>query len=534
MNQAIKPLLLVGVLAVIIFFATRSQQEPETSQENALFSTSTAGLPEGKLSDVIDLKNGDTYGLTAEIVKKNINGQQVKMLAYNGSIPGPLIKIPKNAEVTINFTNNTDVESTVHSHGVRVDNAFDGVPDVTQKVVPVGGTFAYKLKFPDEGIYWYHPHFREDYAQELGLYGNYLVVSDDPNYWAPANRELPLVLDDILLRSDGSVAPFSTTTADHALMGRFGNTMLVNGETSYQLNAQQGEVIRFYLTNTANVRPFNVMIPGAKIKLVGGDSGKYEREAFVDSVLLGPSERAVVDVLFDKPGAMLLQHVTPAKTYALGSIQVSAAAVTQSFAQQFSALRINQDVIASINPLRTLLAKPADKNLALTIDMMGMAMGNTQGGHGMHMMPDGSMMSNQMMGSGDPIEWEDDMAMMNQLSTSNTLQWKIADQDTGEENMDINWKFSVGDIVKVKIFNDPNSMHPMQHPIHFHGQRFLVASRDGIQNDNLVWKDTVLVGSGEVVELLVDMSNPGEWMAHCHISEHLEDGMMFGFTVDES
>jgi FtsP/CotA-like multicopper oxidase with cupredoxin domain len=87
--------------------------------------------------------------------------------------------------------------------------------------------------------------------------------------------------------------------------------------------------------------------------------------------------------------------------------------------------------------------------------------------------------------------------------------------------------------VKISIKNDEKGMHPMQHPIHFHGQRFVVLSRDGVVNDNLQWKDTVLIPSGQTFDILVEMSNPGEWMAHCHIAEHLESGMMFDFTVTE-
>ena len=121
---------------------------------------------------------------------------------------------------------------------------------------------------------------------------------------------------------------------------------------------------------------------------------------------------------------------------------------------------------------------------------------------------------------------------MNEMSNKDSIKWKIVDQDTGRENMDIDWSFKNGQPVKIRIFNDSNSMHPMQHPIHFHGQRFLVVSRDGVKQSNLVWKDTVLVKSGETVDIVLDPSNPGAWMAHCHISEHLEAGMMFEFKVE--
>ena len=484
------------------------------------------------------------YDLEATIVQKSINSLPVKMLAYNGSVPGPLIKVKQGSEVTINFTNNTDVETTIHSHGIRLQNEFDGTPDLTQEPIPVGGTFTYKIKFPDAGMFWYHPHVREDYAQELGLYGNYLVVADDPNYWQPVNQEVPLMIDDILLEN-GQIASFDRSVADHTLMGRFGNTMLVNGETNYQLQAKQGEVIRFYLTSTASTRTFNVTIPNAKMKLVGADGGKHERETFVDSVIISPSERAIIEVLFDKVGTYTLHHKTPEKTYTLGTINVSSDKAVLSYLGQFNILRTNQDIIASIDSLRSVFDKAPDKKLALTIDMMGMGNmgGNMMSGSGGHMMGNDQMMSGMMTplrqgsagqvgGAGDPIEWEDANPIMNQMSTTQMLQWKITDQATNKSNMDIDWKFKVGDKVKVSIFNDPKSAHPMQHPIHFHGQRFLVLSTNGIKNDNLVWKDTTLIKNGDTVELLVEMSNPGTWMAHCHIAEHLEDGMMFSFKVN--
>ena len=148
---------------------------------------------------------------------------------------------------------------------------------------------------------------------------------------------------------------------------------------------------------------------------------------------------------------------------------------------------------------------------------------------------DQDMQMGMMMGDHgddeDGIEWEDDMAMMNRMSTDENITWRLIDEETGKENMDINWNFKQGDLVKVSIYNDPDTMHPMQHPIHFHGQRFVILSEDGVANDNLQWKDTVLVPKGKTKEVLVEMSNPGEWMAHCHIAEHLHAGMMMSFEV---
>ena len=165
----------------------------------------------------------------------------------------------------------------------------------------VGERFSARVAFPDPGLYWYHPHIREDYGQEMGLYGNVLVEPADPDYWPPAHRELVLTLDDILLE-DGKVAPFSRSETTYAAMGRFGDMLLISGEPDLTLTAQLGEVVRLYLTNTANTRVFKVKLPGARMKLVGGDSGHYEHEQFVDDVILAPSERVIVDVLFDHSG----------------------------------------------------------------------------------------------------------------------------------------------------------------------------------------------------------------------------------------
>ena len=483
-------------------------------------------LPTAQASELVELKDGDTYDLIASPVKKEIGGKTYTMLAYNGSIPGPLLKIPQGAEVTINFTNDTGMKTLLHSHGVRMDNAFDG-SQTTQEEMKPGETFSYKFKFPDAGVYWYHPHVREDLQQELGLYGNYFVVPSTENYWSPVNREVTLFLDDILIEN-GQIN-LGTKGADRTLMGRFGNVMLVNGEDDYKLNVKKGETIRLYVTNAANTRPFNFAIEGAKMKLVGADGGAYEKESWADSVVLGPSERTIVEVLFNTSGTYAIENQTPEKTYKLGEVVVSGESPTQSYVAGFGTLRLHQETIASIDPLRSVFNRTPDKRLSLTVDMMGMS------GMGGHMMPDGTMMGGMGMMGGVPeggIEWEDaDMTMMNEVPNTDMVKWNIVDQDTGKKNMDIDWAFKRGEPVKIRIFNDPKSTHPMQHPIHFHGQRFLVVARDSVLQTNLVWKDTVLVKAGETVDIVLDTSNPGIWMAHCHIAEHLEAGMMMKFIV---
>jgi FtsP/CotA-like multicopper oxidase with cupredoxin domain len=132
----------------------------------------------------------------------------------------------------------------------------------------------------------------------------------------------------------------------------------------------------------------------------------------------------------------------------------------------------------------------------------------------------------------DGLEWEDLMPEINRASDPSNMRWMLIDRESRAENGAITWAFTVGDRVKIRLVNEMESDHPMHHPFHVHGAgRFLVLSRDGEPESNLVWKDTVLVPAGRTVDILLDVSNPGLWMAHCHIAEHAQSGMMFSFNV---
>ncbi|HEY5117200.1 MAG TPA: multicopper oxidase domain-containing protein, partial [Nakamurella sp.] len=213
------------------------------------FSTDTTGLPAGVATETIDLADGDVFDLRVAPVTKQIGEDTVRMLAYNGSVPGPTLLVQQGTEVVVNAVNDGDLETTVHWHGLRLDNRFDGTHH-TQDPIEPGGAFGYRIAFPDPGVYWYHPHIRQDYGQEMGLYGTIVVQPTDPDYWPLVNREITLTLDDILL-TDGTVAPFSRTQTTHTAMGRFGDVLLVNGDPNLTLTAGAGEVVRFYLVNTA-------------------------------------------------------------------------------------------------------------------------------------------------------------------------------------------------------------------------------------------------------------------------------------------
>jgi FtsP/CotA-like multicopper oxidase with cupredoxin domain len=377
--------------------------------------------------------------------------------------------------------------------------------------------------------------------------------------------------------------------------------------------------VRFYFTDTANTRVFNVTLPGAQMKLVGADAGHYEREELVEEVLLAPSERAVVDVLFPESGELELQHRTPDRTYRLASINVIDKAAEPSYADDFAQLRTNPDTVELRRLTEPFLERAPDKTLSFVAEMdMGVPEGvevvyvcpmhpevasaepgscpkcgmkllaqaaedityvcpmhpevtsdkpdkcpkcgmkllpesvvaagaghghehhhghhghDKHEGHGHHEHHDhGEHEQDHAHDAARGIEWEDDMVEVNRMTTPANMRWKLVDRDTGAENAQIDWTFHVGDQVKLRLVNEMDSDHPMPHPFHVHGAgRFLILARDDAVETNLVWKDTVLVRTGETVDILLDVTNPGRWMAHCHIAEHHESGMMFTFNVE--
>jgi FtsP/CotA-like multicopper oxidase with cupredoxin domain len=622
---------------------------------NDVFTTETAGLPEASSPSVVRLRDGDHYDLRIHPVRKRIGDAEVRMLGYNGSIPGPTLHVDQGSEITVAATNDGDVEATVHWHGLRLQNRYDGVPEETQAPIASGETFTYRVQFPDPGLYWYHPHIREDFAQEMGLYAPIIVEPSDPSYWPPVERQLTITLDDVLIEN-GQMAPFSHSGPSFVAMGRFGNVMLINGETKFSGEAAVGEVVRLYLVNTANTRIFNFAVSGARMKLIGGDSGRYEQEMFVDEVLLAPSERMIVDVLFEAPGDVRLEHRTPDHTYDLGAFFVAGTAAdtaTGDAAESFGVLRSDPELAAERRSIGHDFEREPDKVLSFVASMpllygeevqpassyvcpmhaevtasepetcpkCGMRLVPVQAEApapssyvcpmhpeitaqeqgtcpkcgmkliavqaevlapssyacpmhpevtdsepttcpkcGMKLVPSDALPASASApheghahgehahgehdhdghdhgahDHGDGLEWEDLMPEINRASDTTNMFWKLIDGESGAENHAISWKFTVGDRVKIRLINEMDSDHPMHHPFHVHGAgRFLILSRDGQPESNLVWKDTVLLRAGESVDVLLYVTNPGLWMAHCHIAEHTESGMMFSFEVEEA
>jgi FtsP/CotA-like multicopper oxidase with cupredoxin domain len=402
-------------------------------------------LPLARPREVRTLKDGDTLQLEAGMVRRSLAGRSYTMFGFNGQYPGPLLVVKQAARVTVVFRNRLDQPSTIHWHGIRLDNRFDGVPDMTQDPVAPGGSFTYQLKFPDAGIYWYHPHVREDLQQDLGLYGNILVRSPRPDAWSPAHREEILMLDDLLVGDDGQLVPWGKEAPTHALMGRFGNVFLANGEPAWRGTARPGEVIRYYFTNASNTRTFNLSFPGARMKVIGSDLGTYTRESWVESVVMGPAERYVVQVQFNRPGRVaLVNRIRPidhmfgryfSETDTLGIVTVGGAPASPI--KGFTTLRADTVTAREIREAGAGLDALPEHELVLTMQA-------TLPYYADRLMRKDSVFFN-------PVEWSGTMPGMNWSSSSRNVRWFLRDPATGKEDMAIDWHFKVGDRVRLRL-----------------------------------------------------------------------------------
>ena len=466
------------------------------------------------------LAHGDTLWLAAAAVREGF--------AFNGQQPGPLIEVSRGSEIVVVLTNHLPDSTAIHWHGIRLDNRSDGAPGLTQAAIPSGGSFTYHIRFPDAGLYWYHAHVREDIQQDLGLYGNILVRAGGGRR-APVNREQVLMLDDVLVAEGGGQIPPGREAPTHALMGRFGNVFLVNGRPDYQLEVRRGEVVRFYFTNASNARTLNLSFTGAQLKLVAADAGPFDTARPVESVVIAPAERYVVDVRFNRAGRVALVNKVQGldhlygKFYpeidTLGVVEVAPGTVAPSYGRAFTANTRDSLAARELEPYRRFLEQPPAKTLVLTLATKNLPFVTER------LMQLDSIFF-------QPVEWSGSMPMMNWAATGQQVSWILRDPESGRENMDIDWRLARGQPVKLRLVNERRAFHGMQHPIHLHGQRFLVLAVNGVPMRDLAWKDTVLVPAGSTVDILFDTSNPGHWMLHCHIAEHLSAGMMMHLSVD--
>lgn len=488
--------------------------------------------PIARTPERVYLTDGDTLRLEAGPVVRRIGALEFPGFGFNGQSPGPLIEADEGSRVHVVFRNRTPLPSAVHWHGLRLDWPFDGAPGVTQEPVPPGDDFHYELAMPDEGTFWYHPHLREDVMQDMGLAGNIRVHTQEGGWYDAVDREIYLLLDDHLIGPEGPV-PYGREAPTHALMGRFGNRLLVNGQETWEATARPGETLRLHFTNAAAVRTFNLSVAGRRLKLQGSDVGALPVTVEVESVVVAPAERWTADLHLPEPGTYVMENRVQALDHmggrffsrvdTLGVIRVDGARSSdaESRMHAFEAPTRRTSLEAEVRAVREAhQARPPDRTLILDLRV------------GELPFPLDPLLSWEATYR-PPVEWEGTMPDMDWLVSGETVEWILRDPETERENMEIDWRFDVGDRVKLRLVNRRDTLHPMQHPIHLHGQRFLVLAVDGVATEHPAWKDTVLVPVGSTVDLVVEMDNPGPWMLHCHISEHLETGMMAVIQVGD-
>ena len=321
---------------------------------------------------------------------------------------------PQGSTVIVRVTNRIEFPTTVHWHGVRLDNAFDGVPGLTQPAIEVGDTFVYEVKVPDAGMFWYHPHVREDVQQDLGLYGNLLVTPPQADYYGPAHREEILVLDDILMDESGAI-PWGEEAPTHALMGRFGTVMLVNGMTDHgtrgptgrgrallhdqrgqypdvqrHLRQRAGEARRFGTSGASNGRP------GSRASSSLRRSDTSWTSVFPDegTVLIANSIQAVNHFRGE-----FYPHVDT-----LAVVEVSGTPADGAAAAGYEDLREVAPVVEELDPLRSHLGRAPDFTLETTVRVNGLPLPIVV-----------SMEIDTLYVP--PMEWNDAMPMMNWLAT---------------------------------------------------------------------------------------------------------------------
>ncbi|HEY6177336.1 MAG TPA: multicopper oxidase family protein [Kofleriaceae bacterium] len=406
-----------------------------------------------------------------------VDGKPLKVWAYNGQVPGPTLRIKLGDTLRVRFKNELPQETTIHWHGVRLPNAMDGVPHITQPPVPPGGTFVYEFTPRDAGTFWFHPHVRASEQVERGLYG--VLVVEDPV--PPAySRDLVWVLDDFLLDGSGQIAPAFNTRHDLAMDGRWGNAIVINGRTETVLHVRPGERIRLRLLNSANGRVFLPDFGELDARIIAVD-GLYLRAAIpARGFELAPGNRLDVELVFDhsfRAPPEIWDRFFAQRPNRLARIEVDGALVdTPRFA-------------APSNPRVPAWAGALDAPISHTFRLDA----QSGGPFGIAWTIDGVAFAGH------------DHAM----APSATLER--------------------GQFARLRFVNDSARIHP----IHLHGMFFRLLARDGDGVDEPFFRDTVLVHPREAIDIGLVPTDAGTWMMHCHILEHAEAGMMTTIAVRE-
>jgi len=404
------------------------------------------------------------------------DGRPFTAWAYNEQVPGPILRVRLGESVRVVLHNDLPQPTTIHWHGVRVPNAMDGVPGVTQPPVPPGGTFTYEFTPKDAGTFWFHPHVRSSEQVERGLYGILIVDDADPLPWT---RDVLWVLDDWLLVKGPELYPEFNTRRDLAHDGRWGNLITVNGSHREELVVQPGERIRLRLANTANGRVFQPDFGELDAQVIAVDGMYTSRPLAPAGFVLAPGNRLDLDLKISPELAGRTLEIVDrftARPFPIAKIRVAGEAVTQP---QFT--------------------PPSNSHVP-----------RWEGGELAALRSD--YVLDSRVGGEYGIQW--------------TINGRVWEEALIEEEFG---RLEPGRFHRLRFTNASFRLHPM----HLHGQFFKVLSRNGEPVDEPYFRDTVLLRRKETVDIGLVPLDWGRWVLHCHILEHAAAGMMTAVDVPE-
>ncbi|MGZ5897668.1 MAG: multicopper oxidase family protein [Xanthobacteraceae bacterium] len=422
---------------------------------------------------------------------RGANNPPTTILGYDGIAPGPPLRLKRGEELRVRLINELDDGTTVHWHGLRLPNAMDGVPHLTQLPVQSGASFDYRFTPPDAGTFWYHAHYLSSEQVGRGLYGPLIVDESDQ---VAVDHDVVLVLDDWRLNSDGRVAPFGGLH-DAAHAGRLGNLLAVNGAPAFDLVVKTNERIRLRLINAANARVMPLRLVGHRANVMAIDGQPSEPFIARDGrLVLGPGNR--IDVFFDAT----LSTGTNAPLVLFEDVERPLVRIVYDSSPGRSELRLDPVPLPD-NPLPKRMDFAGALKRDVPIDGGAMAMmGSLMGGGG-------------MMGRGP-------------AAPSGSSIWALANRASDGHSGAPLFSVARGRTVMLAFTNRTAFPHAM----HLHGHHFRLLDRldDGWKP---FWLDTIVVPPAEPVRIAFVADNPGKWMIHCHMLEHQESGMAAWFEV---
>lgn len=463
-------------------------------------ASATAGLASFPAGLALAAAPDTIIGLTAGKFSQEIRAgtPEVGFWGFNNSVPGAPLRYRKGDTARILVSNTLGVDTAVHWHGLRVPNAMDGVPYVTQDPIKPGAKMMYQYPMPDSGTYWYHPHQSSFEQVPRGMYGAFIVEETRP---IEVDQDVVWLLSDIKLGANGQQVEDYGRILDLANAGRIGNEVLVNGKAAgaqVQLSVRGGERIRLRLINAASARIFNLKLAGHMMTVIAFDGQAVEPHA-VEQIELGPGMR--VDLVIDclqKTGGVF--SMTDEGRRGFGEIAQLAYSQAKSLRDKAMAapVRLASNQMAEID-----LAKAEDHYIIF------------QGG----------MRGTPVIGTIDGKP-----ARINELMEKHGLAWTMNYTAQHEHALMHEPLLSLrqGQSVVLHLVNETDYPHPM----HIHGHFFKVMAINGKKTRFQEWRDTAMMGPRETLDVAFVADNVGEWMFHCHILDHAAGGMMGTFAVE--